>query len=252
MRGVWAVKLNKSGGRKMPCSLTCLEGKWTFGRNIHACGCVAMNTELHRKQIGHEMFEPPDLKGGGAITLDDWLKFLKHMATETVTLNQSKGIHRGEDRIQVSDRVHEGPAVEHGRLPAVKAEGVHDDTNDPVQEMFDPIRPELAGKNLPSQPPVRGDHVDKAPVVRGGVPDVQVEEVQDNQEVHHQVDAWQADQAVAVHDDVPTGGGGDDDQDRWRLVENVTKDAEPNGGSARSKRSPKPKPMYSPDDYDLS
>jgi hypothetical protein len=65
-------------------------------------------------------------------------------------------------------------------------------------------RPELAGKNLPSRPPVRGDQVDEAPaVVRGGVPDVRVEEVQDNQEVHHPVDAWQEDQAVAIHDDVP-------------------------------------------------
>ena len=118
------------------------------------------------------------------------------------------------------------------------------------QEMFDLIQPELAGQNLPSRPPVRGDHVDKAlAVVRGGVHDVRVEEVQDNQEIHHQVDAWQEDQAVAVHDDVPTGGG--DDQDQGRLVEDVTKDAEPNGGSARPKRSPKP-PKHSPDDYDLS
>jgi hypothetical protein len=63
-----------------------------------------MDTELHRKQIGQEMFEPPDVKGGGAITLDDWLKFLsEHMATETVPLNQSKGNNRGEDRIQVNE-----------------------------------------------------------------------------------------------------------------------------------------------------
>ena len=109
----------------------------------------------------------------------------------------------------------------------------------------------MAGKNLPSRPPVRGDHVDEAPaVVRGGVPDVRVEEVQDNQEVRHQVDAWQEDKAVAFHDDVPTSGG--DDQDQGRLVEDVTKDAEPNGGSARPKRSPKPNPKYSPNDYDLS
>jgi hypothetical protein len=32
----------------------------------------------------------------------------------------------------------------------------------------------------------------------------------------------------------------------------VTKDVEPNGGSARPKRSPKPNPQYSPDNYDLS
>jgi hypothetical protein len=141
------------------------------------------------------------------------------------------------------------------------------------QEMFHHFRPELAWKNLPSRPPVRGDHVDKAPtVVGGGVPDVRVKEVQDNQEVHHQVDAWQDDQAVAVHDDVHTCGdddqvdawqedkyvaihddvptGGCDDQDQGRLVEDVTKDAKANGGSARPKRPPKP--QYSPDDYALS
>ena len=37
------------------------------------------------------------------------------------------------------------------------------------------------------------------------VADVRVEEVQGNQEVHHQVDAWQEEQAVDVCDDVPTG-----------------------------------------------
>ena len=35
MRGVLADKFNKSDGRKMAYSLTCLEGKWTSGRNIH-------------------------------------------------------------------------------------------------------------------------------------------------------------------------------------------------------------------------
>jgi hypothetical protein len=35
--GVWADKLDKSDGRKMACSLTCSEGKWTSGRNIHPC-----------------------------------------------------------------------------------------------------------------------------------------------------------------------------------------------------------------------
>jgi hypothetical protein len=65
-------------------------------------------------------------------------------------------------------------------------------------------RPELAGKNLPSRPPVRGDQVDEAPaVVGGGVPDVGVDEIQDNQKVHHQVDAWQENHADAIHDDVP-------------------------------------------------
>jgi hypothetical protein len=52
-----------------------------------------------------------------------------------------------------------------------------------------PVRPELAEKNLPSQPPVQEDHA----AVRGGVPDVRFEEVQDTEDVHHQVDAWQDD-----------------------------------------------------------
>ena len=156
----------------------------------------------------------------------------------------------------------EGGEADDTIVHAKKANAAHDDTNDTVvvgpevsrdeggeddpvqgmietgvrksmmtkQEMFDPIRPELTGKNSPNRPPVQGDHVDK-------VPDVRVEEVQDNQEVPHQVDAWQENQAVAVHDDVTTGGG--DDQDQGRLVEDVTKDAEPNGGSARHRRSPK-------------
>ena len=146
----------------------------------------------------------------------------------------------------------EGGEADDTIVHAKKANAAHDDTNDTVvvgpevsrdeggeddpvqgmietggrksmmtkQEMFDLIQPELAGQNLPSRPPVRGDHVDKAlAVVRGGVHDVRVEEVQDNQEVPHQVDAWQENQAVAVHDDVTTGGG--DDQDQGRLVEVV-------------------------------
>jgi hypothetical protein len=88
-------------------------------------------------------------------------------------------------------------------------------------------------------------------VVHGGEPVVRAEGVHDNQEVHHQEDAWQEDQLAAdVHDDVPTGGG--DAQDQGRQDEDVTKDAEPNGGSARPRRSPKPNPKYSPDEYDLS
>jgi hypothetical protein len=95
--------------------------------------------------------------------------------------------------------------------------------------------------------PGQEDNVDEAPAaVHGGVPDVRFEEVHDTEDVHHQVDAWQDDQAVDIRDDATTGGR--DDQDQGRLVE----DGEPNGGSARPKRSPKPNPKYSPDDYDLS
>ena len=114
-----------------------------------------------------------------------------------------------------------------------------------------PVRPELAEKNLPSRPPIREDHVDEAPAaVHGGVPDVRFQEVQDTREVLHQVDAWQDDRAVNVRDDAPTGGR--DDQCQGRLFEDVTEDVNPKGGSARPKRSPKPNPKYSPDDYDLS
>ena len=43
--------------------------------------------------------------------------------------------------------------------------------------------PEQALKNLPGRPSDGEDHVDEAPAaVRGRIPDVQVEEVQDNQE----------------------------------------------------------------------
>jgi hypothetical protein len=85
--------------------------------------CAAMDTGLHRKQIRQEMFDPPDLKGGGAITLDDWLEsYSEHMATETIImndfntlihaateqfkksrLNQSKKDYRGEDGMQVNE-----------------------------------------------------------------------------------------------------------------------------------------------------
>jgi hypothetical protein len=54
-------------------------------------------------------------------------------------------------------------------------------------------RPKLAEKNLQSRPPVRGDQVDEAPTaIRGGVPNDQGGgEVQGNQEVHPQDNAWQ-------------------------------------------------------------
>jgi hypothetical protein len=105
--------------------------------------------------------------------------------------------------------------------------------------------------HLPSKPLIQQDHVVEAPAaVHNGVPDVHIDEVQDAQEFYHPVDAWQDGQADDVHDDVPTGGR--DDQDKGRLVEDVTKDVKPNGGSARPRRSPKLNHQYSPDQYDLS
>jgi hypothetical protein len=119
----------------------------------------------------------------------------------------------------------------------------------PVKQQ--PVQPKLTGKNLPSLLPAQDDHADEGPaVVHGGVPDVRFEEVQDTEDIHHQVDVWQDDRAVDVRDDVPTGGR--DDQDQGRLFDDVTKVVEPNGGTARPTRSPKPNPKYSPDDYDLS
>jgi hypothetical protein len=42
-----------------------------------------------------------------------------------------------------------------------------------------------------------------------------------------------------------------DDQDQERLFEDVTEVRVPNEGSTKPKRSPKPNPKYSSDDYDL-
>ena len=196
-----------------------------------------MDTELPRKQIGQEMFDPPDLKGGGAITLDDRLKvYSEHMATEPVILNKSKRYYRGEDGMQVNEWLTMGNVRQLDPVLTI------DTRPKPVRRRAvrqPPVQPELTEKNLPSRPPVQEDHVVEAPAaVHGGVPDVRVEEVQDTQEVHHQVDAWQDGRAVDVHDDDPTGGR--DDQDQGRLVEDVTKDAEPNGSSARDHPSLNP------------
>ena len=49
---------------------------------------AAVDTELHEEQVGQEMFDPLDLMGGGAIALDDWLKFYsEHTATETAIMD---------------------------------------------------------------------------------------------------------------------------------------------------------------------
>ena len=50
---------------------------------------AAVGTELQVEHIGQEMFDPPDLKGGGAITLDDWQEsYSEHMATVTVKMDE--------------------------------------------------------------------------------------------------------------------------------------------------------------------
>ena len=49
---------------------------------------AAVDTELHMEQMRQEMFAPQDLKGGGAITLDNWQEsYSEHMAIETVKMN---------------------------------------------------------------------------------------------------------------------------------------------------------------------
>jgi hypothetical protein len=68
--------------------------------------------------------------------------------------------------------------------------------------------------------------------------------------VHHRVDVRQDGRAADDRDDAPAGGR--DVRDQERLFEDVTKVLEPNEGSTRPKRSPKPNPKYSSDDYDLN
>ena len=94
-------------------------------------------------------------------------------------------------------------------------------TNRRSVRQFDPVlrddtRPEPVRRMAVRQPPVQEDHVHEAhAVVHGGEPDVRAEGIQDNQEVHHQEDAWQGGQVAAdVRDDVHTAG--DDDQDQGR------------------------------------
>jgi hypothetical protein len=56
--------------------------------------------------------------------------------------------------------------------------------------------------------------------------------------------------AAEVLDDAQAGGR--DDRDQERLFEAVTEVTEHDEGSTRPRRSPKPNPRYSPDDYDLN
>jgi hypothetical protein len=114
-----------------------------------------------------------------------------------------------------------------------------------------PIRQELPRKSLPSRSPFQVEHVDEAPAdTRGGEPDIRFEEVQDTEDVHHPIDVWEDGKAVDDRDDAPTRGR--DDRDQERPFEDVTEVLEPNEGSTRPKRTPKPNPTYSPDDYDLN
>jgi hypothetical protein len=106
-------------------------------------------------------------------------------------------------------------------------------------------------KEIPSsRPTVQTEHVDEVHhEERGGEPNVRFEEVRDTDEIYHKADVRQDGRA----DDVRDGdrAEGHDDQDRDGLFEDVTKAREPVEGSTRPKRSPKPNPRYSPDDYDL-
>jgi hypothetical protein len=114
-----------------------------------------------------------------------------------------------------------------------------------------PIRLELPRKTPPSSSPAQAEHVDEAPAdVHGGEPDVRFEEVRDTEDVHHQVDVWQDGKAVDDRDGAQARG--DDDHDQEGLFEDVTEALEPNEGSTRSKRKPKPNPKYSSDEYDLN
>ena len=123
-------------------------------------------------------------------------------------LNQSKKNYKGEDGIQVKEWMNMG----NRRSIAVRP------------------------------PPIQDDPVHEAPAVRhGGVPAIGVGGVHDDQE-----DDWQGGHVAGnICDDVPTSG--DDDKDHWRLIEEVTKDVGPGGGSARSRTLTK----YSPDDHAL-
>ena len=68
--------------------------------------------------------------------------------------------------------------------------------------------------------------------------------------VHHKVDVRQDDKAADVCDGAQVRVRNVCDQER--LCEDVTEVQEHDDGSTRPKRSPKPNPKYSPDDYDLN
>jgi hypothetical protein len=95
------------------------------------------------------------------------------------------------------------------------------------------------------------NNVDETPAEeREEDPDVRFEEVHDTEDVHHEVDVRQNVDAAEVHDDAQARGG--DVRDQERLFEDATGVKDHDEGSTRPRRSPKPNPRYSPDDYDLN
>jgi hypothetical protein len=112
-------------------------------------------------------------------------------------------------------------------------------------------RQELPRRTPMSSPPVQEDNVDETPAeVHEGGRDVCFEEVHNMEDVHHKVDVRQDVDAAEVRDDAQAGGH--DDRDQERLFEDVTEVQEREDGPTRPKRSLKPNPRYSPDDYDLN
>jgi hypothetical protein len=110
------------------------------------------------------------------------------------------------------------------------------------------IRQELPRKTPPSISPVQADHVDETPaeVCEGGH-DVRFKEVHETEDVHNRVDVWQDDKAVDDHDDAQARRREDHEQEG--LFEDVTEVLVPDEGYTSPKRSPKPNPKYSSDDY---
>jgi hypothetical protein len=115
---------------------------------------------------------------------------------EKIQIHQDEIERLKKENNQLLMAVHRGIAVGHD----VDTEGVREDAHtgecdDWAQErLFENTTGvmEHVEKNLLSRPPVQGDQVDEAPtVIRGGVPNDGGGEVQGNQEVHHQDDAWQ-------------------------------------------------------------
>ena len=94
-------------------------------------------------------------------------------------------------------------------------------------EWQQPIRQELPRRSPPSQAPVQEERFDEAPAeVRGVDPEVRFGEVQDTEDVHHQVDVWQDARAVDDLDDAPASEC--DDRDQEQLLDDVDKVQEPN------------------------
>ena len=110
-----------------------------------------------------------------------------------------------------------------------------------------PIRLELPRKTPLISSPAQAEHVEEAPDdVHGGEPDVRFEEVRETEDVHRKVDVWKDGRAVDVREGAQARGR--DDRDQVGLFEDVMEVQEPDDGSTRPKRSPKPNPKYSPEE----